>query len=99
MFIFEQTLNCFAEICCFGDRLFYTDWWNASSFLQFYSRFNKVVYDFFKLYIYIPLVEKYGFSKSRAFSASVAVSAILHEFILCVTLKAFNPLIFIVFMI
>lgn len=28
--------NTFAEILRFGDRLFYKDWWNTPSYLQYY---------------------------------------------------------------
>ena len=28
--LFHLWLNILAEVCCFGDRRFYLDWWNAT---------------------------------------------------------------------
>jgi hypothetical protein len=37
--IFECILNAFAEFTRFGDRAFYEDWWNATTFLE-WNRYN-----------------------------------------------------------
>ncbi len=29
-------LNAFAEMLCFGDRMFYKDWWNSTNFSMYY---------------------------------------------------------------
>jgi hypothetical protein len=33
---FHCTLNLFAEITRFGDRLFFKDWWNCTSFSRYW---------------------------------------------------------------
>jgi sterol O-acyltransferase len=33
--IFEYVLGAFAEITCFADRHFYSDWWNSTDWLEF----------------------------------------------------------------
>ncbi|CAF1616178.1 unnamed protein product, partial [Adineta ricciae] len=33
---FHSTLNLLAELLCFGDRLFYRDWWNATDLYEFW---------------------------------------------------------------
>ncbi|KAK9467476.1 MBOAT, membrane-bound O-acyltransferase family-domain-containing protein [Lipomyces arxii] len=53
--IWELVLNLFAEITRFGDRLFYEDWWNSCSQLEFARRWNTVVYRFLWRHIYRPV--------------------------------------------
>jgi sterol O-acyltransferase len=38
--IFEYMLGAFAEITCFGDRHFYSDWWNSQDWLEFSREWN-----------------------------------------------------------
>ncbi len=33
--VFECVLNCFGELAYFGDRQFYLDWWNSTTFEEF----------------------------------------------------------------
>ncbi|MCJ1368602.1 hypothetical protein MMC16_007746 [Acarospora aff. strigata] len=76
--LFQSFLNALAEITRFGDREFYTDWWNSPSVGVYWRTWNKPVYHFMKRHIYSPLVGR-GWS-SYASSAIVFVfSGILHE--------------------
>lgn len=76
--LFQSLLNALAEIMRFGDREFYSDWWNSWSVGMYWRSWNKPVYLFMKRHIFSPLVGR-GWSP---FAASIMVflfSAILHE--------------------
>ena len=76
--IFQSTLNALAEVMRFGDREFYSDWWNSPSVGAYWRSWNKPVYYFMRRHIYSPLVGR-GWS-SKAASAMVFVfSGFLHE--------------------
>lgn len=47
-------LNAFAEMLRFGDRLFYNDWWNSSDFGSYYRKWNIVVHQWLRIYIFEP---------------------------------------------
>ncbi|GCB84355.1 hypothetical protein scyTo_0024966, partial [Scyliorhinus torazame] len=36
----------------FGDRMFYKDWWNSTSFANYYRTWNVVVHDWLYCYTY-----------------------------------------------
>lgn len=38
----EFICNAFAEITYFGDRQFYLDWWNSTTFEEFNRKWNRV---------------------------------------------------------
>lgn len=38
--VFECVLNILAELSRFGDREYYTDWWNSTSFGEFNRKWN-----------------------------------------------------------
>ena len=76
--IFQSMLNVLAEIMKFGDREFYTDWWNSPSVGAYWRTWNKPVYQFMRRHIYFPLVDR-GW---RPFPASAMVfifSGVMHE--------------------
>ncbi|MBN3317766.1 SOAT2 acyltransferase, partial [Atractosteus spatula] len=45
-------LNAFAEMLRFADRMFYKDWWNSTSFANYYRTWNVVVHDWLYHYVY-----------------------------------------------
>lgn len=76
--LFQSALNALAEVMRFGDREFYTDWWNSPSVGAYWRSWNRPVYLFMKRHIFSPLVGR-GWSP---FAASVLVftfSGVLHE--------------------
>ncbi|KKA18953.1 Diacylglycerol O-acyltransferase [Rasamsonia emersonii CBS 393.64] len=76
--LFQSLLNALAEVMRFGDREFYSDWWNSWSVGMYWRSWNKPVYLFMKRHIFSPLVGR-GWNP---FAASVMVfifSAVLHE--------------------
>ena len=76
---FHSTLNLLAELLCFGDRLFYRDWWNATDLYEFWNRWNTIVHDFCKRHVYQPLVTQCGFNKLIGSLVVFAISAFFHE--------------------
>ncbi|KAE8348121.1 hypothetical protein BDV28DRAFT_161625 [Aspergillus coremiiformis] len=76
--IFQSLLNALAEVMRFGDREFYTDWWNSSSLGVYWRSWNRPVYLFMKRHVYSPLVGR-GYRPFTASTVVFLVSALLHE--------------------
>ncbi|KAL8684419.1 MAG: hypothetical protein Q9224_006362, partial [Gallowayella concinna] len=76
--VFQSILNALAEIMRFGDREFYTDWWNSPSVGNYWRTWNKPVYHFMRRHIYSPLVGR-GFSNGFASTMVFVFSGLLHE--------------------
>ena len=81
--VFHLALNIVGEILCFGDRLFYLDWWNCTDLSYFWRTWNLPVHKWMVLHIYLPLVNN-GVSASIASFCVFFVSAIFHELIISV---------------
>lgn len=88
---FHSTLNLLAELLCFGDRLFYRDWWNATDLYEFWSRWNTSVHDFCKRHVYIPLIHQCGCNKAISSFLVFAISAFFHEYLISVPLRMIRP--------
>ncbi|KAF6075976.1 sterol O-acyltransferase 1 [Phyllostomus discolor] len=92
-------LNAFAEMLRFGDRMFYKDWWNSTSYSNYYRTWNVVVHDWLYYYAYKDFLWLFSKRfKSAAMLAVFAVSAVVHEYILAVCLSFFYPVLFVLFM-
>merc|ERR1712129_76690 len=89
-------LNMFAELTRFGDRQFYSDWWNARSFAQYYRKWNCVVHDWIYNYLYLPVLEA-GYSKTFAMGVVFGTSAMIHEYILTVAFGFYFPVLLFMF--
>jgi diacylglycerol O-acyltransferase-1 len=76
--LFQALLNALAEVMRFGDREFYTDWWNSSSLGVYWRSWNRPVYLFMKRHVFSPLVGR-GWSPLAASGMVFTLSAILHE--------------------
>lgn len=76
--LFQSFLNALAEIMRFGDREFYTDWWNSPSVGTYWKTWNKPVYHFMKRHIYSPLIGR-GWTPQAASVMVFVFSGILHE--------------------
>jgi diacylglycerol O-acyltransferase-1 len=75
---FQSLLNALAEVMRFGDREFYSEWWNSWSVGMYWRSWNKPVYLFMKRHIFSPLVGR-GWSPFAASFMVFTFSAILHE--------------------
>ncbi|XP_054443681.1 sterol O-acyltransferase 1 [Pteronotus mesoamericanus] len=92
-------LNAFAEMLRFGDRMFYKDWWNSTSYSNYYRTWNVVVHDWLYYYAYKDFLWLFTKRfKSAAMLAVFAVSAVVHEYILAMCLNFFYPVLFVLFM-
>ncbi|XP_072504626.1 sterol O-acyltransferase 1 [Notamacropus eugenii] len=92
-------LNAFAEMLRFGDRMFYKDWWNSTSYANYYRTWNVVVHDWLYYYAYKDFL--WFFSrrfKTAAMVSVFAVSAVVHEYTLALSLSFFYPVLFVLFM-
>lgn len=84
--IFEYILGAFAEITCFGDRHFYSDWWNSTDWMEFSREWNVPVYSFLRRHVYSASRPHIG----RPFATVITflISAIGHEIVMaCITKK------------
>ncbi|KAM3418897.1 O-acyltransferase [Cercospora zeina] len=86
--IFEYVLGAFAELTRFGDRQFYSDWWNSTSWIEFSREWNKPVHHFFHRHVYLAS-RSVNISKPVATVLTFLISGLAHELIMgCITRKA-----------
>ncbi len=64
----------------FGDREFYTEWWNSASVGAYWRSWNKPVYHFMRRHIYSPLVGR-GYSHYSASAMVFVFSGFVHELV------------------
>ena len=84
--IFEYVLGAFAEITRFGDRHFYSDWWNSTDWMEFSREWNVPVYSFLRRHVYSASRPHIG--KSNATVITFLISAVGHEIVMaCITKK------------
>ncbi|KAM8930506.1 sterol O-acyltransferase 1 [Pelodytes ibericus] len=92
-------LNAFAEMLRFADRMFYKDWWNSTSFANYYRTWNVVVHDWLYYYAYRDFLWIFGKRfKAAAMLSVFTVSAVVHEYALGICFGFFYPVLFILFM-
>jgi sterol O-acyltransferase len=89
--------NLFAEFTRFADRKFYGDWWNSRTYTVFYRKWNGVVHDFIHSYVYSDLVQFCKFSRLAALLSAFIISAIVHEYLICIAMGFFLPILGILF--
>lgn len=84
--------NAWAEILRFGDRLFYTDWWNSCSYQEYFRTWNCLVQDWIHIYMYVAL-NKVIPKKHRTLTkfSVILISAIFHEYIFTMTFGFYYP--------
>ncbi|KAF2101125.1 diacylglycerol acyltransferase DGAT2 [Rhizodiscina lignyota] len=75
---FQSFLNALAEVMMFGDREFYSDWWNAPSIRKYWTSWNRPVMVFMRRHIYAPLVGR-GWPPALAQVTVFVFSGLLHE--------------------
>merc|ERR1711939_693412 len=84
--IWEYVLGAFAELTCFADRHFYSDWWNSTDWLEFSREWNIPVHHFFRRHVYSASRPHIG--RPLATLITFLISAIGHEIVLaCITKK------------
>ncbi|KDR21005.1 sterol O-acyltransferase 1 [Zootermopsis nevadensis] len=96
--LLHSWMNAFAELMRFADRMFYKDWWTASSHAAYYRLWNIVVHDWLYTYIYKDFSEILIPGKRLGPTLVVfIVSAVFHEYILAFTFRFFYPMLFLAF--
>ena len=84
--IFEYVLGAFAEITCFADRHFYSDWWNSCDWLEFSREWNIPVHHFLRRHVYGAARPK--LSRNTATFITFLISSVGHELVMsCITKK------------
>ncbi|QIW96048.1 hypothetical protein AMS68_001566 [Peltaster fructicola] len=84
--IFEYLLGAFAEITCFADRHFYSDWWNSADWLEFSRKWNRPVHLFLQRHVYTA--SRSIVSRPVATLITFLISAAAHELVmLCIARK------------
>ncbi|XP_074081938.1 sterol O-acyltransferase 2 isoform X2 [Macrotis lagotis] len=92
-------LNAFAEMLRFADRMFYRDWWNSTSFSNYYRTWNVVVHDWLYSYVYQDGLRILGIgARGPAMLSVFIVSAVVHEYIFSFVLGFFYPVMLILFL-
>uniref|UniRef100_A0A3Q3QJC4 O-acyltransferase n=1 Tax=Monopterus albus TaxID=43700 RepID=A0A3Q3QJC4_MONAL len=91
-------LNLFGELLRFADRMFYKDWWNCTSFANYYRTWNIVVHDWLYYYGYrdLLLLSKRRFRTAAMLSVFI-VSAAVHEYAITMGFGFFYPVMFCLF--
>lgn len=89
--LFEQILNAFGELVKFGDREFYLDWWNSTSFEEFNRKWNRPVHLFLHKHIYLECIYSYGWSEQTARAVTFMFSAACHEMVLASICRKIKP--------
>ncbi|KAG7260270.1 hypothetical protein CRUP_021178 [Coryphaenoides rupestris] len=90
-------------LCVFNsilpDRMFYKDWWNSTSFANYYRTWNVVVHDWLYYYVYRDFLWMSGKRfRAAAMFFVFTVSAVVHEYILAICFGFFYPVLFCLFM-
>lgn len=85
--LFESICNLLAELTCFGDREFYHDWWNSTTWAEFSRKWNRPVHEFLLRHVYYQSLNRFNLSKSGASTATFFFSALLHELIMATCFK------------
>jgi sterol O-acyltransferase len=84
--IFEYVCGAFAELTCFADRRFYSDWWNSCDWLEFSREWNIPVHHFFRRHVYSA--SRGHMSRELATIITFLISALAHELVMgCITKK------------
>ncbi|KAL8828794.1 MAG: hypothetical protein Q9170_006450 [Blastenia crenularia] len=83
--IFEYVLNAFAEITCFADRRFYSDWWNSCDWLEFSREWNIPVHHFLRRHVYGA--SRPYMSRNMSTLVTFLLSALGHELVMGVITK------------
>ncbi|KAG8745659.1 hypothetical protein FRC10_007356 [Ceratobasidium sp. 414] len=93
--IFECICNGFAELSCFGDREFYQDWWNSTSFDEYARKWNKPVHAFLLRHVYQASLSSKRVSRFSATLLTFLLSALVHELVMAVVTKKIRMYLFV----
>jgi len=95
--LLHSWFNAWAEVTRFADRQFYTDWWNATGWSQYYRKWNSVVHNFLHRHVFLECKETLHLSTNGAMWATFLLSAIAHEYIIACALGFWKPVLLLMF--
>ena len=95
---FHSYLNFWAELTYFGDRRFYSDWWNAGNLGEYWRKWNQPIHNFLIRHVYYPMRRK-RFSAMTGLFTTFFVSAIFHEYIVVGVFSVLNFIAFTLMMV
>ena len=84
---FHVYLNIMAEITRFGDRHFYSDWWNSTTLADFWRTWNLPVHNWLMRHVYKPLLRR-GVSRPSAVLIIFFISSFFHEYLVSVPARS-----------
>ncbi|KAH7643595.1 hypothetical protein HUG17_5957 [Dermatophagoides farinae] len=84
------------ELMRFADRHYYDDHWNTTKLKDYYRKWNRIVQLWLYVYIFLPIHLRFQNRNLANFSV-ILVSAIMHEYIINLSLRFFMPLNFLLF--
>ncbi|XP_068123333.1 sterol O-acyltransferase 2-like isoform X2 [Hyperolius riggenbachi] len=91
-------MNAFAEMLRFADRMFYKDWWNSTSFSNYYRTWNVIIHDWLYYYMYQDLLWLLkGRFRAGVLLAVFLLSASVHEYAFTLSFGFFYPVMFCLF--
>ncbi|CDO93131.1 unnamed protein product [Kluyveromyces dobzhanskii CBS 2104] len=88
--IWDAILNCLAELTCFADHHFYSDWWNCCSWYDFSRLWNRPVHSFLLRHVYHSSISAYHMNKIQATLFTFMLSSIFHELAMYVLFDKFR---------
>lgn len=87
--LFHLWLNILAELTCFGDRMFYKEWWNATKLEDYWRLWNLPVHHWLVKHVFHPAISA-GLGKPVAVFLTFFVSAVFHELLVSVPCHTFR---------
>ncbi|GIY95936.1 sterol O-acyltransferase 1 [Caerostris extrusa] len=81
----------------FWRQRLYQDWWNSTSFSEYYRKWNAVVHDWLYTYVYMESINA-GMGRSIALVTVFFVSSVFHEYILSLSFGFFYPVLGVVYL-
>jgi len=94
--VLHSWFNVFAEILRFEDRQFYSSWWTATNWAQYYRRWNLVVGTWLHSYVYNDL-QRLDLGRGVAQAGVFILSAFIHEVILAFAFRFWFPVLLLMF--
>ena len=95
---FHSWLNFLAELTQFGDRRFYSDWWNAGNLGEYWRKWNQPIHNYLLRHIYFPL-RRSGCSSANCLLLTFTISAVFHEYIVVGIFSVLNFVAFFLMMV
>jgi diacylglycerol O-acyltransferase-1 len=95
--MFHSYLNLFAELTRFGDRRFYSDWWNANDLGEYWRKWNMPIHNFLIRHVYYSSRRR-NISAANSMLLTFFLSAVFHEYIMIGVIQKCNFMAFFLMM-